>query len=624
MNNSIFERAGARRAFAAALAAFLCLTPLAAQDQLPRMSRPVSLENSARFHELMRAGNLYLSLQDALALAIENNLDIELERFLLPQADAELLRTQGGGTVRGLNFTLAEVPTGVGGPLSPVETGAAVAGRATAGSSVATSATELGVLGAPQDNLSVQGTTAQSTGSAIPSLDPSVVGQLNWNHQTTPETSFTSYGTSALVTNTTQANAGISQGFSTGAVASLNFDNSHTNWNATTQGFNPFNGSSLGVTVTQPLWRGFGPALNRRFIRIAGNERRITSLLFQQQLINTVYGVVRLYTDFVALTEDEKVKQETLTLAEKLLADTQAQVDIGTLARIELTRAQAQVSSARLDVINARGLREEEEAILKTVLTRGNGDPEVRSAHIIPTDTLSMPGQDEIRPIQDAQADALQNRPDLGQARLQIENSQIGLAGARSLTLPEVDLVGVVQNNGLGGTPNPLVPSAAGSGLGGGYGTALEQVLARNYPTYGIGVQVTLPIHNRVAEADLARDELQVKQSQVRLAQLENQARLEVEDAMIAMRRARASYQAAGEARRLQEESLKAEQDKFEIGSSTAFFVIQYESLLAQSKSTEVAALSSYVKARAAWQRATGTILDQNHISIDAAVKGKM
>jgi len=624
MNNSIFERGDARRVFAVFLAASLCLTPLAAQNQLPRTPRPVSLQNSARFHELMRAGNLYLSVQDALALAIENNLDIELERSLLPQADAELLRAQGGGTLRGLNFTLAEAPPGVGGPLSPVVTGTATPGGAAFGSTISTSALELGVLGEPQDNLSVQGATGQSNGSAVPSFDPSAVGLLSWNHQSTPETAFGSYGTGALVTNTTQANAGISQGFSTGAVASLNFNNSHTNWNSATQGFNPFNNSALGVTVTQPLRRGFGSALNRRFIRIAGNERRIGSLLFQQELINTVYGVVRLYTDFVALTEDEKVKQETLAAAEKLLADTKAQVEIGTLAVIELTRANAQVSAARLDLINARGLREEQEAILKTVLTRGNDDPEVRSAHLIPTDTLSIPDQDEIRPIQNAQAEALQNRPDLGQARLQIENSQIGLAGSRSATLPEVDLVGTMQNSGLGGTMNPLAPNASYPGFSGGYGSALEQVLARNYPTYGIGVQVTLPIHNRVAEADLARDELQVKQSQIRLAQLENQARLEVEDAMIAMRRARAAYQTAVEAQRLQQESLDAEQAKFEIGSSTAFFVIQYESLLAQAKSTEVAALSSYVKAKAAWQRATGTILDQNHISIDAAVKGKM
>jgi outer membrane protein TolC len=586
------------------------------------MSAPVNLQNSARIHDLIRSGNLYLSLQDALALAIENNLDIELERYLLPQADAELLRSQGGGTLRGLNFTLAEVPTGVGGPLSPVETGAAVAGRATTGSSVATSATELGVLGAPQDNLSVQGTILQSNGTAVPSFDPAVVGQFNFLHQTTPETSFQSYGTNALVTNTTNANAGISNGFFTGATATASFNNNYTNWNANTAGLGPFTGSTLGFTVTQPLLRGFGGSLNRRFIRIAGNERKITSLLFQQQLINTVYGIVRLYTDFVALYEDEKVKQETLTLAQKLLADTQAQVEVGTLARVELTRANAQVSSARLDLINSRGLREEEEAILKNVLTRRD-DPEVRNTPLIPTDTLAIPDQDDTRPIQDLVADALSARPDLGQAQLQVANSQIGLIGSKNATLPEVDVVATMQNNGLAGSLNPLVPNAY-PGYAGTYGSALEQIFARNYPTYGIGLQVTLPIHNRVAEADLARDELQLKQSQVRYAQLQNQARLEVEDAVIAMRRARASYQAAVEARQLQQESLDDEQYKFEVGSSTAFFVIQYQSLLAQAKSTEVAAQSSWIKARAALQRAIGTILDQNHVSIDAAIKGKM
>jgi len=604
---------------------FLGLGPLFAQ-RLSRpadLSPPVNLRNSARVHELLRAGNLYLSLQDALALAIENNLDIELERYLLPVGDAELLRSQGGGTLRGLNFTLAEVPTGIGGPLSPVETGAAVAGRATAGSSVATSATELGVLGEPQDNLSVQGVTPQSNGSIVPSYDPSVTGLLNFTHTTTPETDVQSYGTNALVTNTTGANTGVSSGFVTGGVASFNFNNSHTNWNALTNGFNPFTGSSVGVAFDQPLLRGFGMALNRRYIRIAGNERRISSLLFQQQLINTIYGVVRLYTDFLALYEDEKVKQETLTLAEKLLADTQAQVEIGTLAVLELTRAKAQVASARLDLITASGLRQEEEAIVKNVLTRQIDDPEVRGARIVPTDTLSLPAQEDVRPLQDLIADALRNRPDLAQAQLQVENSRIGLEGSRNATLPQVDVVGAMQNNGLGGATSPTLPNAY-PGYSGGYGSVLEQLLARNYPTYGIGLQVTLPIRNRVAEADLARDEIQVKQQQVRVAQLQNQARLEVEDAVISMARARASYQAAVEARLLQQQSLQAEQAKFEIGSTTSFFVIQYESLVAQAKSTEVAALSTYVKSRAALQRATGTILDENHISFDNAVKGKM
>jgi outer membrane protein len=612
-----------RKLLSIILTSLLCGAPIMAQTGIPRNSPQVSYENSERVHNLIRAGNLYLSLQDALALAIENNLDIELQRFSLPIADMDLLRAKGGGITRGLNYTLAEVPVGVGGPLSPVVTNPATSGRATAGSSVATNALELGVLGEPQDNLSILGPNPQSNGTAVPIFDPAIVGQLNWTHQTTPETNVVTTGTDSLITKTTLANAGIQQGFATGGQVGFNFNNSRQATNSFRSGYNPFTGSSLGLTATQPLLRGFGRSLNQRFIRIAANQQKITTLLFRQQLIATVYGVIRLYTDFVALYEDEKVKQETVTLAEKLLSDTKAQVDEGTLAQVELTRANAQLFSTRQDLINARGLREEQEAILKNVLTRtGNGDPEVRVAHIIPTDVLSIPEKDDIRPMQDLITDALAVRPDLGQARLQIDNSRIGLAGAKNATLPEVDLVGVMQNNGLAGTANPLVATSDLT-YSGGYGSAIGQVLARNYPTYGIGVQVTLPIHNRIAEADLARDELQVKQSEIRMRQLQNQARLEVEDALIAISRARSSYEAAAQARALQQESLEAEQAKFAVGASTSFFVIQYESLLSQAKSTEVAAKSSYVKARAALQRAMGSILDENHISFDAAVKGR-
>ena len=617
----------ARASLALTLAAGLAFAQTGGTPGAPsgtsRTTPAVRYDNSPRVHELIRAGNLYLSLADALALTIENNLDIELQRYLLPQGDAELLRAQGGGLNRGLNFTLAEVATGTGGPLSPVLTTAAAAGRATAGSSVATSALGLNVLGEPQVNDSIQGTIPQSTGTAIPSYDPAVTGQLNWTHQTTPQTSIANYGTSALVTGTTLYNAGIQQGFASGAQVGLNFSNSRTSLNSQRTGYNPYTASTLGFTATQPLLRGYGASLNRRFIRIAGNEQKITSLLFQQQLILTVYGVIRLYTDLVALVEDEKVKQETVTLAEKLLSDVRAQVEEGTLAQVEMTRANAQVFSTRQDLINAGGLREEQEAIFKNVITRrGNEDPEVAGARIIPTDTLSIPATDEIRPMQDLIADALAHRPDLDQARLQIANYQIGLQGTRNATRPQLDLVGVMQNNGLAGQASPYT-IYQDPGFVGGYGSVLDQILTRKYPTYGVGLQMTLPLRNRVAEADLARDEWQVKQSEIRLRQLQNQARLEVEDALIAMRRARASYEAAAEARRLQDESLSAEQAKFEVGASTSFFVIQYESLLAQARSTEVAARSSYVKAKAALQRAMGTILDENHISVEAAIQGR-
>jgi outer membrane protein len=597
---------------------------LTAQPFLHVGPRPLNFQNSPRFHELVRAGDLYLSVRDALALAIENNLDVELQRYLPAAADSELLRAKGGGTVRGLDFTLAEVPTGVGGPLSPVLLNPAVSTGVSAGSSVSTNALELGVLAAPQVNLSMEGTIPQSSGTSVPIYDPSVVGQLNWTHASTPEYSILTAGVPALTTNTSVANVGIQQGFATGAQVTLSYDNSHQSMNSPDASYNPYTASSLGLTVTQPLLRNFGLSLNRRYIRIAGDERRIGSLLFEQQLIATVYGVIRLYTDFVALYEDVKVKQESLRSAEKLLEDVKAQVEEGTLAPVEATRANAQVYSTRQDLANSQGLLEEQEAILKNVLTRtGNSDPEVQTVHIIPTDTLSIPENEEVRPIQDLMNEATTRRPDLGQARLQVDIGKIGLEGSRSAAKPELDLVGIAQNSGLAGPLNPLEPTSSPS-LAGGFGSVLDQIFARRYPTYGIGLQLNLPIRNRIAEADLARDEIQVKQWEIRTRELENQARLEIEDALIAMRRARASAQAATQARLLQEQSLEIEQARFEVGASTSFFVIQYESLAAQARSTEVAAKSAYVKARAALQRSIGTILEENGVSVDTALKGSM
>jgi outer membrane protein TolC len=581
--------------------------------------RPLSLENSARVHDLIRSGNLYLSLSDAIALAIENNLDIELQRFSIPVADTDLRRAQGGGTLRGVPFILAETPAGVGGPLSPLVTNPASASSVTPGTAVATNPLELGVLGEVQTSVSVQGTIPQSNGTPVTIFDPEAVGQLNWTHQTTPQVNTIVTGTNSLISNTGTANVGIAQGFGTGTQVSLAFNNNHQSVNSLRNNYNPFTGSSFGLTVTQPLLRGFGPALNRRFIRIANNNQKITSLLFEQQLIATVYGVTRLYTDLVALYEDVKNKEESLALAQKLFSDTQAQVEEGTLAQVEMTRAKAAVFSSRQDLINARGLLEEQEAILKTVVTKtGNEDPQVQAARIIPTDPLSVPEKEEVRPIQDLLSGAMTHRPDLLQGNLQIENAEIGLLGSRNALRPEVDLVGIAQNNGLAGSLNPLVPNPDAS-LTGGYGTALDQIFTRKFPTYGIGLQVTVPLRNRIAEADLARDEIQLKQTQIRMRQLQNQARLEVEDALIAMRRARSSYEAAVQARLLQEESLDAEQQKFAVGASTSFFVIQYESLLAQAKSTEVAAKSGYVKARTALQRATGSILRENNITVESA-----
>jgi outer membrane protein len=531
------------------------------------------------------------------------------------------LRAKGGGLLRGLPYNLAEVPVGVGGPASPLVT--AVASSSFTVGSVPTNPSELGVLAEPQDNLSVLGTIPLSTGPVIPQFDPALAAQLSWTHQTTPQANPFTIGTNALVSNITVANTAYVQGFGPGTLLNVGFNNTRQILNSTRTSYSPFTTSSLGFTVTQPLLRGFGLAVNRRFIRIAKNERKIAGLLLRQQLIAGVYGVVRLYTDLVALYEDVKVKEGTLASAEQLYSDTKARVDEGTQAPIELTRANAQVYSLRQDLINARGLLEEQEAIMRSVLTRRtSSEPDLLAARIVPTDTIDVPQRDETRPIQDLLAHAFANRPDLLQAGVQVENSQISLEGSRNGLRPEIDVFGVVQNSALAGQPNPLASSADTSFLG-GYSSALEQIFARNYPTYGAGINLTLPLRNRIAQADVARDEIQLRQTQIRLEQFRKQAQLEVEDALVAMRRARSSYEAALQTQALQQESLEAEQAKFEVGASTSFFIIQYQSLLAQAQSTVVVAKSAYLKAHAALERATGSILEDNHVEIDSAMRGR-
>jgi outer membrane protein len=613
---------------------FLCLLLLAPeafpaemfdwlkQPYVEHSFAPVDLSNSPLIRQLLRAGNIYLSLPDAITLAVQNNLDIQLERYGMPAADTELLRAQGGGMVRGLTYSVFEVPVGVGGPASPLVTAAASPGVGAAGS-VPTNPSELGALSEQLDNLSLLQAIPLSSGPAIPQFDPSLTGQLNWTHTSTPDTDPLAYGANALNGNTTNANAGYTQGFGPGTELNASFDNARYTTNSLQSAFSPYTASSLGFTVTQPLLRGFGLAVNRRFIRIAKNEQKIAGLLVRQQLIATVYGVVRLYTDLVALYEDVKVKEETLASAEKLYTDTKAEVDEGTQAPVELTRANAQVYSLRQDLIDSRGLLEEQEAIVKNVITRRtDNDPDILNARIIPTDTIEVPGTDEVRPLQDLVALAFTNRPDLSQAGVQIENTQISLQGSRNGLRPEVDLVGTAQNSALAAQLNPLLP-AFSSPLLGGYGNALEQLATRKYPTYGVGLNITLPLRNRIAQADVTRDEILLRQGQVLQEQLRKQAQLEVEDAVIAMRRAKASYEAAVETQKLQQESLDTEQAKFDVGASTSFFIIQYQSFLAQARSTVVVAKSAYLKARAALERATGTILDDNHISLVDAIRGR-
>jgi outer membrane protein TolC len=582
---------------------------------------PVNFQNSQRIFDLMRAGQLYLSLDDAIALALENNLDIELERFLPKIADTDLLRADGGGLLRGLSLLINEPPPGIGGPNGPLLTN--LTSGSTPTSIVNTNFSDIALISQQQNNLSVAGVIPMSNGPAIPQFDPTVYGLVNGQHLTTPENSTLLTGSNWLAQNAVNASTGMNLGLSPGTRLSVNFDNSRYSTDATRYTYNPFVDSSLGFTITQPLLQGFGANLNKRYIRIARNSQRVADLVFRQQLMDTVSGIARLYTDLVSLNEDVKVKQEALLLAQRLYEDNKNQVEQGTQAPIELTRANAAVAASRQALITAEGLVRQQELIVKTAIARGGlANPQLLAAHIVPTDSLAVPDQEPAQALPDLVGEALRNRPDLAGAGLQVENSEISLKGSLNALKPQLDLVGNFQNSGMAGDLNPLAGTLPGSLNPGGYGTALGQLFRRNYPSYGVGLQLTLPLRNRIAQADAVRDELEVRQAQVRHQQLQDQVRLEVADAGESLRQARAAYEAAGEARRLQEQSVSVEQQTFSVGLSTNLIVIQYQGYLAQARSTEVASKGAYVKAKIALQRATGTILDENHVAIDEAYRG--
>jgi outer membrane protein TolC len=367
--------------------------------------------------------------------------------------------------------------------------------------------------------------------------------------------------------------------------------------------------------------------LNRRYILIAKNDGRIADLVFQQQVIDTVAGIARLYTDLVSLNEDVKVKREALLLAQRLYEDNKNKVDQGEQAPIEVTRAQAQVASSQQALISAQGLVEQQELIVKTAITRGGlANSSIRSVRIVATDTVKVPETESGQPVENLIAEALRKRPDLAQAGIQVENSRINLKGSRNALRPELDVVGTVQNGGLSGNINSagaaLTPGA--TLYPGGYGTALGQIFRNNFPTYSVGLQLTMPLRNRIAQADAVRDELQVRQTQARHQQFEDQVRLEVADAYVSMQQARAAYEAAVQSRVLQEQSVKVEQLTFDVGIATNYLVIQYQTYLAQAQSTEVAAKGAYAKAMIALDRATASTLDANQVSIDEARNGRV
>jgi outer membrane protein len=576
-----------------------------AQPYQPRVVPPVNVSNSSRIDALLRAGNLYLSLSDAIALALENNLDVEIERYEFSLAEADLLRAQSGAGING-------IPTGV---LPGIPTGAG-----------------LGLLGS-------SGTGIGSAGAISPlgaglSFDPFISGNVNFGHTTVPQSNTVLSGTNALVTTNKTANFALVQAFSTGGSVALNYNNIIQEQNSFRSTVNPFTNSSLDLTVTQPLLQGFGLALNNRNIRVAKNNIKAADYVFRQQLINSVANVVQLYWTLVAANSTVNVNQQAVAVAQKLYDDNKKQVEIGTLAPIEVVRAEAQLATAQQALVAAQSAVLQLEAVLKSALSRnGLASLPILEAHVIPTDPIRIPETEAIQPVQDLVSRALDNRPDVAQSRIQLNNADIILSGTRNALLPSLSFVGDMRSNALVGSQNTVEGVNATTGLlstppiadpffVGGYGTVLAQLFGRNFPTYSVGLSLTIPLRNRAAQANLATASVNLRQNQLLLQRQINQIRVDVQNAITAVNQARTQYEAAVKGRVLQEQTLDADQKKLALGATTVYQVIQDQRDLTTAAAAEVTAQATYAGARVQLDVATGSTLANNNVEFDEAKTG--
>jgi outer membrane protein TolC len=592
----------------------------------------LSMNSPFGVNSLLRDGKLYLSLHDAVTLAVENNLDVEVSRYNLLLADTDLTRAQGGGDLRGLDLTIQQPAPGVGAATSPLLITSAT-GNNSPTSAAVTDLSQVSQTGSgTQQNLSENGTSTYSAGPPIPLYDPTFTAQAGYFRRSDPTSldTSTSSGTGSGSGGTSPSvpldfvSVGVDylQGFSTGAQLETYVDNAAQVLYASNSQYNPFHSPSFSVTLTQPLLRGRGREVNLRFVRIARLDQKVSRLVFEQQLLETVYGVARLYYDLVSLGENIGVKEESLAAAQKLYDDDKSQVDEGTLAPVELTRAQALLSSSRLDLIQAQGLYRQEEVILREQLLRRLGDPALNFASIIATDSILVPNDPPVLDVPALTEDALANRPDLAQAALQVRADEISAKAARNNVKPQLNIFANVQTRG-----STIVPYEALGSPGTGdalLSPDLTQGGLRLSTIYQAGLQLNMPLRNRIAQADSARDALQLRQAQGRTAKLENDIRQQIENAAIAVENAHQAYAAAVESRNYQQQLLQAEIDKFAVGASTNFMIVQDEAYLAQARSTEVAARSDWMKALLSLDRARGDLLEKNNIVFDDAIEQRV
>ena len=577
------------------------------------MSLPVpqpGMENSPRLKDLIRDNKLWLSLPDAIALALENNLDIDVARFNIPLSQADYLRTRAGGAARGVTGESISSALFAGAIGTSSSSGATGGGGGAGGAGYSSGAVDLGSAGC---------------------CDPSFFVSTNWNQNTTPLGTTVLTGLAAVNSTFNSYSAGYSQGFMTGTSFVVGTFGSRTTTSALTALVNPYLTSFLGITVSQNLLQGFGYRANAAQLRIAKNGLKIADVGFRQQVMTTLGTVVNDYWDLLYYRENVRVQEEALKWAQTQLRDNTLQVEIGNLAGSEITSAKAEVASRQQNLIAAQTQYQQQAEKLKTELSK-HVDADLAGVAIEPTDKLPAPTPNDIASLDEALNLAAKNRPEIEQVRLNMRNQDITIQQVRNRLLPFLGVYASYAPQGLsghflcGGNPlyQPECPQGVAGYVPGGAGDAFSQAFRNVYPSYTLGVNLSIPIRNRAAQADAATALIQERQYRVQLQQRTNQTQQDVRNAVIAVTQARAQIDAAKEATAAFKETLEGEQKKFLAGESTPFMVIQRERDVATAEGTEAQARDTYAKALVQYAQATGTILQKFNVEISEAKTGQV
>jgi outer membrane protein TolC len=577
--------------------------------------------NSPRIDSLMRDGKVYLSIDDAVALTLENNLDLELARYNLNIADADLLRAKSGANILGINTGVVQnTPGGGVGGL-----GGAV-GSGTGGTSVAAGGAGTGTLGLVSSTLGV--------GSPITSFDPELTSALQLDKNNTESVSVFSPAPGGIVAqNTYTANVAYTQGFQWGTTLTAGFNNNHVTTNSTVSLLTPQLGSNFQVRVTQNLLQGFGLLPNTRFIRIAKNNREISDVAFRLQVITTVDQIENMYWDLVYAYENVRVQQESLTYAQKALEDAKRQAQVGTVPPIQVVSAQSTAATYQQNLIVAQNNLQLQQLLMKNAVSRSIEDPVLAEAEIIPTSAMQVPQEEPATPIQDLINDALQHRAELVETRIDLNSRDISNKAVRNSMLPTLNAFAYYGGSGVGGDVNSqctfqgsqcAAPPYFNGANSVGYGGTLDQLIHANAPDRGIGLALNIPIRNRLAQSNQVRSQLEYRQALVRQHQLENQVRIEVRNAQFDVKQNRAAVQAAQSAVDLARQTFDADQQKLKVGLTTQTAILQDAATLTSGESNLVSAKAAYEKSRIELDRATGLLLEHAGIDVAEATRGQV